>query len=164
MNIETQIQQYIQENNWNIDYNGKTVKNIFGTEYNVTIACTEGYFDFSSVWYGTKEITLKDACGFHKEVFGLEEGTGYMAQVLGHEISHTETYGLTTVLALGVLGLGMKKAIEQKHPVYLLKGAIAAAGVKFFSDEFIAEATAYFVHGVSSKQETNWAQNLLDLL
>ena len=87
-----------------------------------------------------------------------------MAQVLGHEISHTETYGLTAMLALGILGLGIKKAIEQKNPVYLLKGAIAATGVKFLTDEFLAEATSHFVHGVSAKPETNWTQNLLDLL
>ncbi|MSR86306.1 hypothetical protein EXS74_02835 [Candidatus Woesearchaeota archaeon] len=164
MRLETQIQRYIQENNWNLNYHGNTAKNIFGTEYTVTLACTDTYFDLSSVRYGAKEITLKDACGFHKDAFGAQEGTEYLAQTLAHEISHTETYGLTSVLAIGIVALGIKKAIEQKHPSYILKGAIAATGAKFFTDEFLANLTAYAVHGASTQQHTNWTQSLLDLL
>jgi len=164
MKLENEIQKYIQENDMYLNYDGNTVKNIFGTEYNVTIACTDQYFDLSSVRYGTKEITLKDACDFHKDAFGAVEGTEYLANALAHEVSHTETYGLTTVLALGILTLGIKKAIEQKHPVYLLKGALAATGAKFFTDEFLAEATAHYVHGAYPEQNIKWIQSLLDIL
>ena len=166
MRLETKIQMYIQENGWDIDYNGRTVTNIFGTEYNVEIGCAESYASISYVRYGSKEITIKEPCQMHLDIFGDVETIEYMSYALAHEVAHTETYGLPLGLSFFVLAWGIKKAITEKDAKYLLKGSCAAIGTKFAVEESCAELGAYLLHGASLNWEGNgkWLQSLLDLL
>lgn len=164
MRLERQLQKYIQEKDLNIDFNGHTATNIFGTEYNVTFACTDDYFDFSSVSYPTKEIIIKDACDFHKEYFAAEEGIEYMAQSLGHEITHTETYALYGSLALLLAGRGLVRAIQKNDPTELIKGSLSGLIVGFTTSELLAECGRCVLHSPTAKNAVELYKTLADLL
>ncbi|MDP3729064.1 MAG: hypothetical protein Q8R18_06475 [bacterium] len=164
MKQEMEIQKYIQENGWNINYDGNTATNIFGTEYNVTIQDTKDYFDFSNVQLKTKEITIKDICEFHQDVFNAEGGTEHMAYALAHEVAHTETYAIHSALALGLLGLGLVRTIQSKDPKTFLKWSFSALLGTYFLSEATAEAGAYFIHGARIEGNLGLYKTLLDLL
>ena len=164
MKLESGIQQYIQKNGWNLNYDGNTATNIFGTEYNVTIRDTKGYFDLSNVQLRKKEITIRDACEFHQDVFNAEMGTEYMAHALAHEVAHTETYAIHTALAIGLLGLGLVKTIQSKDPKTPLKWLSSTLLATFLLSEFTAEAGAYLIHGAKMEANFDLYKTLLDLL
>ena len=109
MQLETKIQMYINEHDWNIDYNGHTVTNIFGTEYDVELGCAKSYASISYVRYGSKQITIKEPCQMHLDMFGDVETIEYMSYALAHEVSHTETYAIPTGLSLFVFAALLTK-------------------------------------------------------
>lgn len=164
MRLEREIERYIQENNWDLNYSGNTITNIFGTDYNVVFACTEGYFDVSNVHYGSREILIKDACEFHQDMFGAQEGVAYMTKALAHEITHTETYAISAALGISLAGLGIVKAIQSKDPKELVKGALSGLIGKFLLDEILAETGAYFIHNAGTEVKIDLYKALLDLL
>src|SRR3989338_3866125 len=137
MKIEREIQQHIHKNGWNLNYDGNTATNIFGTEYNVTIQDTKGYFDLSNVQLRKKEITIKDACEFHQDVFNAEVGAEYMAYELAHEVAHTKTF---------------------------LKWSSSALLATFLLSEVTAEVGAHFIHGAKIEGDFDLYKTLLDLL
>lgn len=164
MKQATQLERYIHSEGLNIDYNGNTARNIFGTEYTVNIGCANSYFDVPAVRYGSKEITLKDACGYYKDVYGVQDENDFMAHTLAHELGHTETYALGSGLGLILAALSIKNAIQKRSPVTLLKGFTMATAGKFFIDEILAEASAYAVHGAPLHADPQWFKSLIDML
>ena len=164
MKIEREIQQHIHKNGWNLNYDGNTATNIFGTEYNVTIQDTKGYFDLSNVQLRKKEITIRDACEFHQDVFNAEVGAEYMAYELAHEVAHTETYAIHSALAIGILGLGLVKTIQSKDPKTFLKWSSSALLATFLLSEVTAEVGAHFIHGAKIEGDFDLYKTLLDLL
>lgn len=171
MKQEREIQKYIQENDWNLNYSGNTATNIFDTEYKVILACTDEYFDIPYVRIDKKEITIKDACGYHQDVLGYEPGTAYMARALAHELSHTETYAISQALAIGLVGLGIVKAIQKQNPRYLLQGALSGLLGHVLLSEILAETGAFVIHGAGTEtikpglfKTLDLYKTLLDLL
>jgi len=164
MKAQTQLERYIRNEDLNINYHGGTATNIFGTEYTVTMGCAEGYFDVPSVRYASREITIKNACGYYQDVYGVEDESNFMAHALAHELGHTETYMLGTGLALILATIGIKNAIQQKSPSALAKGLAMATAGKFFIDEILAEAAAYTIHSAPLEANPQWFKSLVDLL
>ena len=87
MGQQKQLEDFIQENDWNVDYHNATAKNIFGTEYTVKIQERDGCFDLSNVKYGSKEITLKMPCDIYQQQQEIGE-TRLLSQILAHELGH----------------------------------------------------------------------------
>ena len=164
MRQEIELERYIHQNGMNIDYHGDTAKNIFGTEYTVTIGCAESYFDVPSVRYGSKQITIKNACGYYKDVYGVQDEDNFMAHTLAHELGHTETYVLGSGLALVLAAVSIKNAIQQRSPISIVKGLAMITAGKFFIDEMLAETSAYAVHGAPLEANPQWFKSLIDLL
>ncbi len=164
MSEAREVQRYIRDQGWKINFDGLTATNLYGTKYNVNFASTEGYADLSNVRYGTKEITLKQPCKMQQDLYGVEAGTEFISYALAHELGHTETYALGAGLAFILLGLGLKKAITGRSMGIFAGSAGAALVTKLLVDEFCAEAMAQLIHGASVHTNTpQWYKTLIDL-
>jgi len=165
MNEGTEVTRYIQKNKWDLEFDGRIAENIFGTNYDVTFACTNGYADLSSVRYGTKEIIIKQPCQMQQDIFGHNPGVEYASYMLAHELGHTETYGVGTGVGCIILALGIKKAIQEREIKFFAGATSAALIAKFSIDELLANISAQWIHQASITTNTpQWYQTLLDLL
>jgi hypothetical protein len=147
MELEHQVKSYIRQQNWDLDLNGGMVKNTWGTSWNVTFERNDDCSGLPGVTYpGKNQIIVREPCDTHIKDSLYSSSGEEMAYTLAHEVGHADTWGISAIAPVIVLGAGIAAAVEKKSATPLLAAGIGILGCKTVLDELLAETAATVFH------------------
>ncbi len=145
--LEYKLKHYIRTHDWDIDYNGSTVKNYWGTKWKVRIEDSEGCMEMPGIAYpDRKEIVLREPCDLHINVSLYDSKEEDLAYTLAHELGHADTWGISTILPYLILGTGIASSVKSKSGKPLVGAVAGVAACKIVLDELLAETAATVLH------------------
>ncbi|MBL7051939.1 MAG: hypothetical protein ISS01_02520 [Nanoarchaeota archaeon] len=149
MSLESEILEEIKNKGWDINYNGKTVENIYGQEFKVNFEESDGFFSLAGYIDPLgKEITIRDPDPSYIALTQSDSRGDLMAQTLAHELGHADSYWVSYGLSALIVTLGVQQAISNKSIKPLAYAGVTFVGCRLFVDEVIAEAFACAFHDV----------------
>jgi len=147
MTLENKIQRYIDNNDWNINYNDGEVKTIWGTKYDVRIDKNNDCLSLLGTNNPIDEtITLREPCKERVEFTLTESTTEAMAYTLAHELGHADTWALSAAIPYGIMIPAIALSIYKKSLRPISLGALLTLGHELFIDELIAETATTLFH------------------
>ncbi|MBT3324075.1 hypothetical protein HN681_03755 [archaeon] len=149
MSLESEIIQEIKNKGWDIKYDGKTVENIYGQEFEVNFEESDGFFTLAGyINPSGKEIIIRDPDPSYVALTQADSRGDLMAQTLAHELGHADSYWISYGLSALIVSLGVQQAIRNKSVKPIAYATVAFVGCRLFVDEVIAESFACAFHDV----------------
>ncbi len=147
MSLEYQIKKYIQKQDWDITYNHSTVKNVWGTEWDVDIERSEDCMQIPGITYPSeKKIVLREPCDRNIAMTLYESKGEDMAYTLAHELGHADTWGISAISPYLIMALGITAAVKTESGKPLAAAMLGVVASKTILDELLAETAATVFH------------------
>ncbi len=149
MSLESEIIKEIENKGWDISYNGETVENIYGQEFEVNFEKSDGFFSLGGYIDPLgKKIVIKDPDPQYVALTQADSRGDLMAQTLAHELGHADSYWVSYGLSALIITLGVQQAVSNKSVKPLAYAGVTFVGCRLLVDEVIAEAFACAFHDV----------------
>ena len=150
MSFERDLELYIRNTNWDIDYKDGKVTSILGQEIDVKIekakSCTSLPGTFNAA---DREIVIREPCDGYIDTIVASSEAELGAYVLAHELGHADSYPVVYLLSAAILSYGTSEAIRKRSfKTFAYTVTAGILGSQILLNEIVAETCATVYHNV----------------
>ena len=150
MGFERDLEMYVNNTGWDINYKNGQVTNILGQKIDVRIekakSCTSIPGTFNA---GDREIVIKEACDDYIDAIVASSKEELGAYTLAHELGHADSYPVVYLLSAAILSFGTSEAIRKRSlKTFAYTVTAGLLGSQILLNELLAETCATVYHDV----------------